>query len=584
MNAKASSRSWRRRAALWTGLLTLAGIWTIPHSGTVSGQTAGRNSVISGAVTADRGEVLAFRVKAQDTVRRITYTVFTNKGRYQIANLPAGSYQVSAVQAGYESPTQQVELPAAGAKTVDLALKATYPEAPAMALVDFDEYMPPAPGRDIWMNRCSGCHGIRLTTFIAPRTAAGMFRTEEAWRASIGRMFDRGWGGDHKTPRMAGSITDAERETLTKYLADNFGPNSPRRDLKAEKPVYDEDALAGAIFTQYELPNGRSASGDNAKVSAVNPSTIYVNTDGPSIVAMDLNNLEYPGRYREWMLPQPQSGGNYYRPQHALNEVDGRIYWVEAQGSAVGELDPNTGKVTRYPSPAGAAPHTGFADSRGRLWYNSLFAPHVVGMFDTKTKKFVETDPSPSHKGGGYYDVVEGLNGQIYAAGSSNGVLPRFDPKTQKWTDHIPPAHRLEGSAAAASRAPRRLAVDSKGRIWFTMTGANAIGVFDPQTDKFKTYTIPVRYTNPYAIQVDRDDNVWTDLAWTQPETFLGKFDSKTEKFTFYPYPNVRDHNAQLKVDPRRETLWMGSGESGKPRQLTSLKPKGNLQPQTSRR
>jgi streptogramin lyase len=247
-------------------------------------------------------------------------------------------------------------------------------------------------------------------------------------------------------------------------------------------------------------------------------------------------------------------------------------------------LDPATGKVTRYPSPGGAAPHTGFADSKGRLWYNSLFAPHVVGMFDTKTKKIVEMDPSPSHKGGGYYDVVDGLNGLIYAAGSSNGVLASFDPKTQKWTDHIPPDLHLNGSAAAISHAPRRLATDSKGRIWFTMTGANAIGVFDPQTDTFKTYTIPVRYTNPYAIQVDRDDNVWTDLAWAQPETFLGKFDSKTEKFSFYPYPNVRDHNAQLKVDPRKETLWFGSGESGQPRGLTSLKPKGNLPIQTAKR
>ena len=584
MSGKANSRSWKRRVVLWAALLTCAGIWTIPHSGIVSGQTPGQNSVISGKVTADRGEVRAFRVKAQDTVRRITYTVFTNKGRYQIANLPAGSYQVSAVQAGYESPAQQVELPAAGTKTVDLALRATASEAPAIALVDFDEYMPPAPGRDIFMSRCSGCHGIRLTTQMAPRTAAGMFKPEAAWRAAVGRMFDRGWGGEHKTPRMAGSITDAERETLTKYFVDNFGEKSPRRDLKAEKPVYDEDALAGAIFTQYELPNGRSAGGDNSTVSSAKPSTIYVNTDGPSIVSMDLNNPEYPGRFKEWMLPQPKTGGNIYRPVHALNEVDGRIYWVEGQGSAVGELDPNTGKVTRYPSPAGAAGHTSFADSRGRLWYNSLYAPHVIGMFDPKTKKIVEMDPSVAHKAGAYYDVIEGLNGRIYASGSSNGVLASFDPKTEKWTDHIPPIHRLEGSAAWASRAPRRLAVDLTGRIWFTMTGANAIGVFDPQTDKFKTHTIPVRYVNPYAIQVDRDGNVWMDLAWAQPETFLGKFDPKTERFTFYPYPNLRDHNAMLQLDARKETLWLGSGESGKPRQLTSLKPKGNLASQTSKR
>src|SRR3974390_2497629 len=65
---------------------------------------------ISGSVTANRDYALseasgnhipslyAVRVRARDNERRITYTVFTQKGSYHIYNLPPGKYEMSAVQ------------------------------------------------------------------------------------------------------------------------------------------------------------------------------------------------------------------------------------------------------------------------------------------------------------------------------------------------------------------------------------------------------------------------------------------------------------------------------------------------------
>ena len=77
---------------------------------------------ISGKVTADKGAVHAVRVRAKDTVRKITYTVFTKSGRYQIYNLLPGSYQVLAAQDGFKSTTQSVELGSGETKTADVAL------------------------------------------------------------------------------------------------------------------------------------------------------------------------------------------------------------------------------------------------------------------------------------------------------------------------------------------------------------------------------------------------------------------------------------------------------------------------------
>src|SRR5215469_4832306 len=64
-------------------------------SGTVS---ANRDYALSEASGNHIPALYAVRVRARDAERHITYTVFTQKGHYQIYNLPAGTYQMSALQ------------------------------------------------------------------------------------------------------------------------------------------------------------------------------------------------------------------------------------------------------------------------------------------------------------------------------------------------------------------------------------------------------------------------------------------------------------------------------------------------------
>src|SRR5438105_1334953 len=65
---------------------------------------------LTGTVTADKGEVRGLRVKARDTVRGISYTVYTKNGQYHIYNLPSGSYEVQLVEESFTSPVQRVQL------------------------------------------------------------------------------------------------------------------------------------------------------------------------------------------------------------------------------------------------------------------------------------------------------------------------------------------------------------------------------------------------------------------------------------------------------------------------------------------
>ena len=103
------------------GILAGAALLLWALNGQAQGQGAA-SGVISGTVTANRDYALseasgnhipalyAVRVRARDAERHITYTVFTQKGHYQIYNLPPGTYQMSALQDGFDSKGPTVEL------------------------------------------------------------------------------------------------------------------------------------------------------------------------------------------------------------------------------------------------------------------------------------------------------------------------------------------------------------------------------------------------------------------------------------------------------------------------------------------
>src|SRR4029450_450273 len=69
----------------------------------VFGQSSGRGT-ISGRITADEGQVRAFRVAAHNLDRRIWYTVFTEKSQYTVPQALPGRYELTVIAHDYASP------------------------------------------------------------------------------------------------------------------------------------------------------------------------------------------------------------------------------------------------------------------------------------------------------------------------------------------------------------------------------------------------------------------------------------------------------------------------------------------------
>ena len=506
--------------------------WLAGPSSTVSAQNRPATGRIEGTVTADRGDVRALRVKATDTVNKISYTVFTAKGRYRIPDLPASSYSVALVEDEFQAPAVSVTVAAGGSQTANLA--ATYKQAAAQGagaagaaaqsnygatrvsadgtvvqLLDFDELYPPSPARDVMVKECFTCHGPTGWHRSGPRS-------EAQWRRAVQRMFDvdgRVAGMNAGVPQTTHDRVSKEQvEEIVKYLTANFGPGSKPRDLKTDPLVRDEEALSQAIYIQYEVPPPTHApfkqigayggpptrSLHSAWVSIVDPGVVYMtgNRSG-SIVAVNTRELDVKKRTREWRIDNPENV--MVQPHGLFDQPDGKLYFVELTGDRMSALDPKTGTFERWRVPTeGGGMHSVWPDSKGNFWYTYFAAAGKIARFDSKTKQTKEYEIGKGFSG---YGIVTDKKDRVWAVSLNTPVVMGYDPATDKWNTY------------KISVPARRVAVDQKGMVWVCEYFGNKIAMIDPDSGKVTEYDLPLKYGNPYDLWPDAEGNIWVENA-----------------------------------------------------------------------
>ncbi|OFV91244.1 MAG: hypothetical protein A3H28_13405 [Acidobacteria bacterium RIFCSPLOWO2_02_FULL_61_28] len=533
--------------SLATLSLIVAGIILASQPGAT--QSSKGTGVISGTVTADRGVVRGFRVKVKDTAHKITYTVFSRRGQYKVSDLPPSSYEVRVLQRGFESPVETVALGAGETKTANLALKAEAPPPSTVQLVDYDTLYPPGPGRDLLEVTCMGCHG------------KGMFhrqqRNADGWRASVELMLSGPMPGGQPAPALGRTNMPArDKEAIVQYLASNFGPNSPKRDLKLDELLVDEDAVADALFVEYDAPKmefrrpGRP--NPNATHFLHDP---YLDAEGQvwypsvaanSIVRLNPREMDPEKRWKEWVLPE-NSGWVFL---HGIT-VDSKnhLFWAEINGGRVGELDPQTGEMTRHSLPTLGSVLQVAVDSKDNIWYGQVHGVGV-GRIDAKTRR-VKQWPTPTPDASAYGLAIDQKD-RAWFAGYGKNVVLMVDPVSDTVKEY---------KTLTRAAGPRRLGVDSKGIVWHSEFLAGKIGSINSDTGEQKEYTLPLRHTHPYETWPDREDNIWiTDHVYG----CIIKFDRKTEKFTYYPLPQYGSFAGGGWSVPKIEvakdnTIWFGS-------------------------
>jgi len=515
-------------------------------------QTSQRGT-ITGAVTADQGAVRGFRVTAHNVAAQIWYVVFTKDGHYTIPQALAGSYDVSVLQVGYDSPTEKVNLGAGQTQTADLSVRKKAPD-PDVTYLDYDQLYPPGAGRDLLEKNCMGCHGLDFYNT--------QHRTETGWRNGVNMMF---FGPSfHDAPIfMRSQMSADDKTTIIKYLTANFGPDSPNRLLKHEPYLVDEDALSKAIYVEYDAPEMRLVNkssvrpnpdddpqiipGGNAQILhdtklAADGHVWITAANASEIVNLDPRAVDPATRWKQFPIEAPLYPRGVY-PHGVTVDHEGRVYWAESAGGRVGELDPETGKMKRYKLPTEGSLLQVITDPSDNIWYTQIQGS-AIGRIDARTRRVAQwgtltPDADP-------YGMTSDEQGNIWTGGVAKGVLIKFNPTTELFTEYVPPTKYA---------GVRRVGVDSKGLVWFSEYRASQIGVLNPATGEMKEYKLPMRYSHPYDAWPDMSDNIWFTDHFNDS---LIKFDQGTKKATYYPLPQFDWSIPKTEIE-KNNTIWFGS-------------------------
>jgi len=110
------------------------------------------------------------------------------------------------------------------------------------------------------------------------------------------------------------------------------------------------------------------------------------------------------------------------------------------------------------------------------------------------------------------------------------------------------------------------LDIDHSGKIWFTDTPNSKIGNFDPKTEKFEVIEIPSLvdtspYSIPIALKVDFDNNIW--IAVVDTDMILMYNQNSKEFEQFLRLPTSESGPSALLLDDNGN-MWFAEALSGK--------------------
>jgi len=234
----------------------------------------------------------------------------------------------------------------------------------------------------------------------------------------------------------------------------------------------------------------------------------------------------------------------YYTPPtrmfpHSVSiGADGKVWFTSFDyiSNRVDSFDPVKEQFQEYESPtARSVPHNPWVARNGQIWFSELKG-RKLAVIDPETGKITEY---PVPEKAGIHTLREDLQGNLW----SSGNVTRFNPHTQKFTVYGTPS-------------TYDVAVDGQDNAWGASGDADKPGLFrvDSKTGEIKIYPVPeMKFVR--GIEVDEQQDVWFGDVTNHR---LGKFDPKTEKFTYYKAPTENLAIYGIVIDKKTGNLWIG--------------------------
>jgi virginiamycin B lyase len=153
---------------------------------------------------------------------------------------------------------------------------------------------------------------------------------------------------------------------------------------------------------------------------------------------------------------------------------DGRVWFVEREANRIGRLDPASGKIDEFPTPGVDVPRRMGTDWEGNIWVGFHETGKLVKI-DQITGKMTFYQP-PTENNGAYLAVADPKTKVIWLSEQTADKIARFDPKTETWTEFSLPI--VESDA-------RRIEIDpsNPNRIWWSGDTSSHLGFIEVLDD-----------------------------------------------------------------------------------------------------
>jgi streptogramin lyase len=515
-------------------------------------------AALTGTVTsAEEGAMEGVLVSAKKAGSTITVTVVSDaRGRYSFpaAKLSPGRYALRIRAAGYdlEGPASAQVTPV---ETASADLKLTKAKDLAAQLSN-GEWIASVPGGDAQKGlllNCVGCHTLE-------RVARSTYDADAFMKIILPRM--QGYVNQsipqHPQLRKAERLMEERGDqrvqvyrATAEYLATinrSAGPWTYALKTHA-RPT---GRATRVVYTEYDLPR-----------ETIEPHDVVVDADGiawySSFGEQYLGRLDpKTGAVREFLIEVNKPGF----PTGLLglrSDRDGNLWLGNMYQATIVKFDRKTEKFTTWPLPPEqnidaaqvnmVSPQYAHVD--GKVWtQNNGFAG--VHRLDVATGKIETWQPFKSAKGEPHniYDVIPDSKNNAWFTDFRWRHIGRIDAKTGE-------VKLYEVPATAKVVAPRRGMMDARDRLWFAQYRGDKIAVLDTSTGEFRDWPVAPKWSSPYDVAIDRNEEAWTGSMVTD---FVTRVDTRSGRSVSYLLPrktNIRRVFVDGSTTP--VTFWVGN-------------------------
>jgi streptogramin lyase/cytochrome c5 len=484
-------------------------------------------------------------VRLKNDLRRLTFMVVSREqGRFDVNDLPPGTYRVQGVGGDYQSQWFNNVTVTAGGEGAKVGLALTerrgpmlppawpqrIPQAQANAVA---LELPEGDGKALVAEKCTSCHDLRRT--VVKRS------NRDHWAHTVTRMRTR------MSVASIPDLTEAETTKIVDYLASHFPEVQPYdansrlpKTLATGKAVHYRVVTYDLVNTHAEPhdvaadPKGNAWVSERAgKLGRFNPNTLefaeYDTPPGPAAKdRQSLGNPQIDSKGILWVADGPNNRWLSY------DTASGRFLafaWTGRKGAAGGN------SMALHPD--GTVWATGGGKEARQLF------PDQVQF------KFYEAPAAKQHRNPGAYGIAVAGDGSVWFAEDEVDLMARVDPATGKVDEYkIPYA---DGHAY-----PRRMNSDANGDLWVALWNAGKLLKVDHKTREMTIFSPPTPNGGNYSVVVDKKNNyIWVSLHQVD---MIARFDPKTKEWVEFPLAEAESDPRRIDIDPTNPNRIFFSG------------------------